>query len=49
MIYNSSQRGETINRAVSTHDFGGTQTVSSGTFTAVMPTPDASNAILRLA
>lgn len=49
MIYNSSQRGETANRAVSTHDFGGTQTVSSGTFTAVMPTADASNAILRIA
>lgn len=49
MIYNSSQRGETANRCVSTHDFGGTQTVSAGTFTAVMPTADASNAILRIA
>lgn len=49
MIYNTSQRGETSGRAVSTHDFGGTQTVSAGTFTAVMPTPDASNAILRIA
>lgn len=49
MIYNSSQRGESAGRAVSTHDFGGTQTVSAGTFTAVMPSPDSSNAILRIA
>ncbi|TMI98473.1 MAG: hypothetical protein E6G97_25965 [Alphaproteobacteria bacterium] len=49
MLYNTSQRGETANRAVSTHDFGGTQTVTAGTFTLVFPTPDASNAILRIA
>lgn len=49
MIYNSSQRGPTANQATSVHDFGGTQTVTSGTFTAVMPTADASNAILRIA
>lgn len=49
MICNMSQRGETAKRAVSVHDFGGTQTVSAGTFTAVMPTPDAANAILRIA
>lgn len=30
-------------------DFGGRQTVTAGTFTVVMPTADASNAILRLA
>lgn len=35
-------------RAISVHDFGGTQTVSSGTFTVVLPTADASNAILRI-
>lgn len=45
MIYNTTNG----NRAVSTHDFGGTQTVSAGTFTVVMPTADASNAILRIA
>jgi len=45
MIYNSSAS----NKAVSTHDFGGTQTVSSGTFTVVMPTANSSTAILRLA
>jgi hypothetical protein len=49
MIYNTSQRGETANRAISTHDFGGTQTVSAGTFSLVFPTPDASNAIMRIA
>lgn len=49
MIYNTSQRGETANRAIEINDFGGTQTVSAGTFSLVFPTPDASNAILRLA
>lgn len=48
-IYNTTQRGETATISVSTHSFGGTQTVTSGTFTAVMPTADASNAILRIA
>lgn len=45
MIYNSSSS----NKSVATYDFGGTQTVSGGTFTVVMPTADASNAILRIA
>jgi hypothetical protein len=45
MIYNSTA----TNRAVSTHDFGGTQTVTGGTLTLVFPTPDASNAIIRIA
>lgn len=49
MIYNSSQRQGTTGRSISLHDFGGTQTVTSGTFTVVMPTADASNAILRIA
>lgn len=49
MIYNNSRRGPVATRSISTHDFGGTQTVTAGTFTAVMPTPDASSAILRLA
>lgn len=44
-IYNTTSS----NRSVSTHDFGGTQTVTSGTFTLVFPTADASNAILRIA
>jgi len=48
MIYNSTGRLSTTGRACSVHDFGGTQTVSSGTFTAVMPSAGASTAILRL-
>lgn len=49
MIYNTTQNGPTANLGTSVHDFAGTQTVSSGTFTAVIPVPDASNAILRIA
>lgn len=45
MIYNTSSS----NRSVSTHDFGGTQTVAGGTFTVVMPTANSSTAILRIA
>lgn len=45
MIYNTSS----TNRSVSTHDFGGTQTVTAGTFTIVFPVADATNAILRIA
>jgi hypothetical protein len=45
MIYNSSQS----NKAVSLHDFGGEQKSTAGTFTVVFPTPDASNAIIRIA
>lgn len=37
------------NRAVYVGDFGGTQTVSSGTFTIIMPTNNSSNALIRLA
>jgi hypothetical protein len=44
MIYNSTAS----NKAISTHDFGGTQTVSAGTLTLVFPTADASNAIIRI-
>ncbi len=48
MIYNTSKRGPIATRACSVHDFGGTQTVAAGTFTAVMPTADNTNAILRI-
>lgn len=53
VIYNSSARlgaaaVPIVGRAVSVHDFGGTQTVTAGTFTIVMPVNDAANAILRL-
>lgn len=45
MICNVTEGG----KACSVHDFGGTQTVSSGTFTAIMPVADAANAVLRIA
>jgi hypothetical protein len=49
IIYNNSRRGPVATRATSVHDFGGTQTVTSGTFTAVMPTANSGSAILRIA
>lgn len=49
MIYNTIQNGVNANPGTSVHDFGGTQTVTSGTFTAVMPVADSANAILRIA
>ncbi len=49
IIYNSSTRlgaaAAPLNgRTISVHDFGGTQTVSGGPFTVVMPTADQNNA-----
>lgn len=44
MIYNTSAS----NAGCGNHSFGGDQSVSSGTFTIVWPTPDSSNAILRI-
>jgi hypothetical protein len=54
IIYNSSTRQGAAatplnNRTVAVYDFGGTQSVSSGTFTLVMPTNDGANAVLRIA
>lgn len=48
MIYNTSNRLGTTGRGVSVHDFGGSQTVTAGTFTVVMPTANAASAILRI-
>ena len=48
MIYNSTQNGPNANPGVSVHDFGGTQTVTSGTFTAVMPVAAVGTAILQI-
>lgn len=45
VIYNSSVAGNT---SVSIHNFGSTQSVSSGTFTVVLPTNSDSAAILRI-
>jgi hypothetical protein len=46
MIFNETASGDP---SVCTLAFGSDKTVSSGTFTVVFPTADASNAILRLA
>lgn len=44
IIYNTTNG----NRSVSTHDFGGTQTVSAGTLTVILPTNNNTSAILRI-
>lgn len=44
-IYNTSNS----NTMVSVHDFGGTKSSNNGDFTIQFPTPDASNAIIRIA
>jgi hypothetical protein len=44
VMYNASAS----NKAVYVGSFGGTQTVTSGTFTILMPTNNSSNALLRL-
>lgn len=54
IIYNTSTRqgaaAPPLNgRTVAVYDFGGTQTVSAGTLTLIMPTNDGTNAILRIA
>lgn len=48
LIYNTSSRLNTNNRAVSVHDFGGTQTVSAGTFTLIQPSNAASTSLLQI-
>ena len=44
IIYNASQG----NKAVAVFDFGSTVTSTSGDFTIVFPTADASNAVIRI-
>ena len=46
LIYNDTATG---NPAVAVLDFGGSKTSTSGTFTIIFPTADASNAIIRIA
>ena len=52
MIYNTSLRGGAsaagTNRSISCHDFGGTQTVTAGTLTVLLPTNAVGTAILQL-
>ena len=45
LIYNNTNS----NAAVCVLDFGGDKTSTAGTFTIIFPTPDASNAIIRIA
>lgn len=45
IIYNSS----VSNKAIAVFSFGGTVTSTSGDFTVVFPTADASNAVIRIA
>jgi hypothetical protein len=50
MIYNTTTgSGSSTTDSVIIVAFGGDKTVSSGTFTIQFPTPDASDAILRIA
>lgn len=49
VIYTSDATLGSAGRTVSNHDFGGTQTVTAGTFTVVLPTNSSSLAILRVA
>ena len=46
MIYNDTAAGDP---AVGVWDFGGSKSVTAGTFTVQFPTADASNAIIRIA
>lgn len=46
LIYNDTATGDP---AVCVLDFGGAKTSTSGTFTVIFPTADASNAIIRIA
>jgi hypothetical protein len=49
MIYNSTPTHTYTNPTVAILDFGSDKTSTTGTFTIQFPTPDASNAILRIA
>jgi hypothetical protein len=49
MIYNSTPNHTYTNPSVVILDFGSDKTASAGDFTVVFPTPDASNAIIRIA
>lgn len=44
IIYNASQ----ANKAIAVFDFGQTVTATSGDFTVIFPTQDASNAVIRI-
>jgi plastocyanin domain-containing protein len=45
LIYNSSKS----DKSVAVLDFGGDKSSTAGDFTVIMPTPDATNALIRIA
>jgi hypothetical protein len=47
-LQHDAERSERQPRCLSVHDFAGTQTVASGTFTAVMPVAALATAILQI-
>tara|TARA_B100002019_G_scaffold262910_1_gene250642 strand:+ start:739 stop:1176 length:438 start_codon:yes stop_codon:yes gene_type:complete len=49
LIYNTTPAHTYTNPSIVVLDFGGDKTSTSGDFTIIFPTADASNAILRLA
>jgi hypothetical protein len=49
LIYNSTPTHTYTNPTVCVLDFGGAKTSTSGTFTVIFPTADASSAIIRIA
>lgn len=49
LIYNSTPNHTYTNPTVCVLDFGGAKTSTSGTFTVIFPTADASSAIIRIA
>ena len=49
LIYNTTPTHTYTNPSVLVLDFGGDKTSTAGDFTVIFPTPDASDAILRLA
>lgn len=48
LVYNSSNRLGTTGRAIGVFSFGGTQEVTAGTFTVLMPSNTSSTGLLRL-
>jgi len=48
VLYNASMSASD-NNVIATFDFGGTVSATAGDFTVQFPTPDSSNAILRIA
>jgi hypothetical protein len=49
LIYNSTPTHTYTNPSVCVLDFGGAKTSTSGTFTIIFPTADATDAIIRIA